>query len=436
MSRYVNIWALIATAYMAVFTYGEAAGGEFPGDSGRNPYMKQCPGAGQSFYGGYHYLPGTDTCFSIGGYLWAEYYYNNYTKFPAANSRSYTISTYGFQANALTDTEHGTLSAYIDIRLQYRTAQEWGFPEAENNEFQANPWTMYGQFGGLTFGILQSMFDFYANINVYGTDPGTIGDQEQITLLAYTFELAQGWSATISLEDAALRNDGVNPADANSGIIFQSVAKSPDIVAAIGQSGDWGKFQLSGALHHEGANIAASSQMPGRGYSVSKGSFWGYALQAGVMFNLPHIAEGDSLYLQTAYVDGAVSYLGLVNASGIFAPPDAFLNADGSFSAVSGWNATFQYLHNFNTIWNAAIFGGYASFDLNNAVAEHTIGASGGNNYSIGGNIVWQPNAAFNVSVQYEYNMYEARNYTNTGNGLPVRQQASSQLLIMAQRMF
>lgn len=413
-----------------------AHAGDVPAKDG-NRYMRQCTSAGSDFYGGFWQIPGSDTCISFGGYLWAEGYYNSYTDAPPGNRDTYSIATYGLQLDTRTETEYGLLRSYMDFRIQYRSVEEWGAPLPGGATTEVIPWTLYVQFAGFTFGRLTSMFDFYANQNVLGTDPGTIGDDTQTNMMAYTWDFSHGWSATFSIEDSSERAAGVAPADAYSGETLQAQADVPELVANLGQSGDWGQFQLSGALHRAGAESVTnnSAGIPvGAGYDV--GSVWGYAVQAGVMFNLPHIAKGDTLYLQSAYVDGAISYLGLVNASGDFSPPDAFLNDDGSFSRVTGWNATFQYLHNFTSRWNASVFGGYAEFDLNNAVAQATIGASGGINYNLGGNITWQATDAFSLTLQYDYNMYKAKDYVDTGNGLPVRAQEASQLLLMAQRLF
>lgn len=421
----------VITSVLAL-SAGAARAGDLPSGAGSAGNVRQCSAAGSGFF----YVPGTDTCLSIGGYVWAEGYYNTYTNYPAADPKTYTIATYGLQLDSRTETDYGTLRSFIDIRFQYRTAEEWGAAEPAGNRAQANPWTIYIQYAGFTFGYLQSFFDFYANENVYGTDPATIGDDTQITVLAYTWQLGNGWAATVSLEDASARDAGVEAAATASTTTYGYTSQVPEIIGAVGQSGDWGKFQLSGALHRIGIDTSLSAAPRIPPFDIQAQSGWGYALQAGVMFNLPMLAEGDTLYLQTAYVDGAVSYLGLINPSGDFAPPDAFVNPDGSLSTVTGWNMTGQFLHNLNARWQATAFGGYAQFDFDNMRAEKDYGASGGINYNVGGNIAWLPSASFGVILQYEYNVYEAKNYVNTGSGLPVAAQKAHQVLLMAQRNF
>lgn len=398
-------------------------------------HVRQCTGYGQSFDGKFWQIPGTDTCISLGGYLWAEGYYNTYTGMPQQDHRSYSISTYGFELDARTNTEYGLLRSMMDLRFQMRTAQDWGLPMPNGGaEAVLVPWRAYLQFGGLTAGVKQSTFDFYANLNIYGTDPVTVGDETHLPILAYTTEFGGGWSATLALEESSVRNEGISHANAAIARQFAARSKLPDLVGNIQQSGDWGEFQLSGALHRE---AAIATQGTGAGLRTwQQGAIWGYAVQAGLMFNLPQIAQGDNLYLQAAYTDGAVSYLGLVNPSGNFNPPDAFINSDGSISTVSGWNATAQYVHNFNAYWNVTLFGGYGAFELNSAEAQASLGASGGINYNFGGNIVWQATSSFSMYLQYDYNMYKARDYVNTGYGLPEPAQKASQILLMAQRVF
>lgn len=178
---------------------------------------------------------------------------------------------------------------------------------------QLNVRDIYVQFAGFTAGHTQSFFDFYANATVLGTDPATIGDDTRLNLLAYTHEFSGNLSATLSLEDAAQRQSGIrarDPALFGTGN-YQGGLGFPDMVANLKYRDAWGMLQLSGALHQITATAPKSR--------VDSLGGWGYALQAGVMVNLPALGE-DALFLQSAYALGAMSYLGLQNPSGAYGP--------------------------------------------------------------------------------------------------------------------
>ncbi|TCT04621.1 porin [Aquabacter spiritensis] len=420
----------LVPAIVLAASSGGAFAADLPVKAAQAAYVKQCTAIGAGFY----YVPGTDTCLRIGGYVRAEAYFNTYTDYPIENDKTYSIGLYGLIVDARTNTEYGVLRSYMDMRFLWRTANPWSDGP---NRSQVVPWNIYIQFAGFTFGYAQSFFDFYANANVLGTDPGTIGDDTRLPLLAYTWEFANGWAATVSFEDANIRNSGIYAADPTLPDIsddYQSGARLPDFVANFGQTGDWGQAQLSGALHQVVGMTPLTAGAPYIGATTT--DEWGYAVQAGLMFNLPFIAEGDSLYLQSAYVNGAVAYLGLINASGAFAPPDAFIGANGSLSKVTGWNFTSQFLHNWNDKWQSAFFGGYAKFDLDDPIAQAGYGASAGVNYNLGGNLTWTPVNNLAITLQYDYNMYKANNYVDTGLGLPTASQAAHQVLFMVERDF
>lgn len=377
---------------------------------------------------GWSLLPGSDTCVQPGGYLWAEGYYNTYSDYPSDADKTYSIATLGLTLNTDTDTgRFGSLKGFVDIRFQYRTAEPWSGGDPET---QVEPQDIYFTWGGLTVGYRDSLFDFYANANLQGTDPSTIGDDVNLTVISYARAFAPGWTGLVSVEDSHDRQGGIDPANAASSASFGQKSDMPDIVLAATRSADWGEAQLSAALHEIKAVTPA-------GFTGSSDpSAWGYALQAGVKLDLPDVAAGDSLYLQTAYADGATTYLGLIDASGDFAPPDAYVSASGSLSTVTGWNVTAQYLHNWTPDLNSAVFGGYASFDLDDATARASYGASGGENVNLGANLTWSPNAAVSLAAQYIYNRYAARTYTYTGYGLPESSQDAHQVLLMVMYTF
>ncbi len=396
-----------------------------PASSLSRTAARQCQAEGPGFY----YVPGTDTCLRIGGYLWTESYYNSYTDYPRQNDRTYWVSTFGLQVDARTATDYGPLRSHMEARMIWRSADPWSDGPA-GADFQ--PWDMHIEFAGFTFGYLQSFFDFYANADVLGTDPATIGDETQIGLVGYTWKLGNGFAAQVSLEDSSARDAGLlpaSPASTDPEEPYGATARLPEIVATFGQSGAWGSFLLSGALHQ----IGAASTQEGLGHTTDD---WGYAVQGGMMFNLPVIAKGDTLYLQAAYADGAVSYLGLIDASGDFSAPDAFVRADGGLSKVRGWSAVTQYLHNWNDRWNSAFFGGMGRFDIDDPVARAAYGASGVTNVNVGANLTWTPVAPLAVTLQYDYNLYRADDYRPTGNGLPVASQEAHEVLLMVAATF
>ncbi|MGE4373042.1 MAG: porin [Xanthobacter sp.] len=391
-------------------------------------YMKQCVSEGEDFF----YIPGSDVCLRVGGYLWAEGYFNTYTHYPATNDKTYSIGTAGLILDARTATEYGTLRSYMEYRYHLRSADPWSDGPSET---QLQIWLSYIQFGGFTAGYAQSFFDFYANEYVQGTDPATIGDDLQINLIAYTAELGNGLSATLSVEDGGERNGGiysVNPAAGSLGSDYegyQAGTQIPDFVGNLNLTQDWGQAQLTGAAHQ----VRSLSFYNQFGNAESN---WGYALQGGLMFNLPMLGDGDNVYFQSAYVDGAISYLGLVDpTNGQYTPPDAFLGPDG-VSKVSGWNFTASLLHNWNAKWSTAFFGGYASYDYNNQNLRLTYGATGGENYNVGGYIAYSPIPVFTIYLQYDYTHIQASDYLKTKYSAAYEATDANRVLLFFARNF
>ncbi|GLK72028.1 porin [Ancylobacter dichloromethanicus] len=419
----VRAGAAALLAAVASLLAPDARAGDIP-TSLTERYVRACKAQGPGFM----YIPGSDTCLRLGGYLWNETYSNSYTDYPAANARTYWVSTFGLLTDARTRTEYGTLRSYTDLRIIWRTAEPWGEGRENGADFQ--PYDMHIEFAGFTFGYTQSFFDFYANADVMGTDPATVGDQTQLPVLGHSWSLPHGFAAQLSLEGSSARDQGILPVVASPGPTLDDDADTggttrwPEIVATFGQSGDWGDFLLSGALHQ----IAQAPVSERIGASTDD---WGYALQAGVMFNLPFIATGDTLYLQAAYADGATSYLGLIDPSGRFDAPDAFQRLDGSLARVRGWSVVSQYLHNWSPRWNSAVFGGYGRFDIADPLAQITYGTSGIGNWNVGANLNWTPAGPFTVTLQYDYNLYSADDFRPSANGLPLASQAANQIMLM-----
>ena len=147
------------------------------------------------------------------------------------------------------------------------------------------------QFGPLTAGRSQSFFDFYADALNYGPIRGS---DNVVNMLAYTATFGGGFSATLALQDS-------NESRVANGNFVQGGSDYPDLVGSLNVAQGWGSAQLSGAVFQRKTALNVG---------VGSGDKTGFALQAGVKINLPMLAAGDELWLQAAYAEGGLSYLG------------------------------------------------------------------------------------------------------------------------------
>src|SRR6478672_5204521 len=113
---------LLGTAAGLVAVTGAKAA-DMPVKAAPVNYVKIC-----SLYGdGFYYIPGTDTCIKIGGFVRAEMYFNangSFAQFtsvnfyqPATNFDT-TRLRWAISADARTQTEYGTLRAYFNMAEQ------------------------------------------------------------------------------------------------------------------------------------------------------------------------------------------------------------------------------------------------------------------------------------------------------------------------------
>ena len=152
---------------------------------------------------GYFYIPGTETCLRVGGYLRYEIRagdgpYGGHNDVPGASGG--TDDTYHAQARfALrtwtgSETELGTLSTFTQTNFSYRD----GYHDEPNFVSLYYGWI---QLGGLRIGKDESVFDTFANFAgpVIGDDfvPFT---PVETNLISYTYKNDSGLSAVVSLE--------------------------------------------------------------------------------------------------------------------------------------------------------------------------------------------------------------------------------------------
>src|SRR4029078_7216241 len=160
-----------------------------------------------SLYGvGFYYVPGTDMCIKIGGWVRAEYAYGDNGNFAwgwangNVNNRNTNNSTWRARgyitADARNQTEYGTVRGYLAVGLSTNTT---GVARA-SNQFDANP--AFIRLDGFTFGRAQSFFDFYsqAALGYLGFTPNSDTGDGGKEVFAYTAQFGNGFSASISAE--------------------------------------------------------------------------------------------------------------------------------------------------------------------------------------------------------------------------------------------
>jgi hypothetical protein len=163
-----------------------------------------------SLYGvGFYYIPGTDMCIKIGGWVRAEAAYgvngsstrvtqgdvnNRFT-----NDLWYRVRGY-ITADARSQTEYGTVRGYLALGISTDTTSD------PPQTFNAN--RAFVQWAGFTFGRAQSFFDFYsqAAVGYLGFAPNSDTGDGGWEVLGYTAQLGNGFSGSLSLEPAAPRN--------------------------------------------------------------------------------------------------------------------------------------------------------------------------------------------------------------------------------------
>ncbi|UJX44993.1 porin [Xanthobacter sp. YC-JY1] len=410
-------------------------------------YVKVC-----SAYGaGYFYIPGTDTCIKIGGYARFDTYVNAVGTFnPAISSTTGTafngpgvgVFAYPFtdgddpdyltrvrgviDFDARTQTDYGTLRSYVRFGAEWNSQSGAGVGASNGLYFER----AFIQFSGFTFGYTQSFFD--PGVGYMLTTPYA-GSNRWTTMLAYTAQFGNGFSATISLEDAANRTTGVqmtgstatpvfNVTTAATGLTYtnyQGGQQAPDIVANLRYDGAWGTAQLSGALHQVVSTLALYNGFyPGMGTT----SEWGWAIGGHVEFKLPMLAAGDSLFIQAGYEQGAVSYIGLSGtsqgqatsvgsvsltqvggslfASGAFyTVADAVADLFGQPALTTGWAIQGQFRHYWTPGLRSALYAGYLKYE----VPTNIVAAQNFNMWQVGVNTIWSPVKNLDIGAELLY---------------------------------
>jgi hypothetical protein len=344
-------------------------------------YVKIC-----SLYGvGFYYVPGTDMCLKIGGWvrLYTTYGMNgSNTNGPlisevdtrATNNFTYRVRGY-ITADARSQTPYGTVRSYFDVGYSFDYAP--GF--SGNRGFI--------QWAGFTFGLASSFYDFWSSpaVSYFGgkwLPSEDTGDGGQY-VWAYTAQFGNGLSATLAAEAqrqntvvstnvAPWTNPIASPANNQNGI------QTPDVVGNLRIEQSWGAAQIMGAWHDASGLYYTPTTNSALGHP---GNASGWALGAGLKLNAPMIGKGDFFQGEFNYAEGATGYVSLgaglyENYTGGTGGTYGFgLITDSVYGLLNGaptsiqlttaWGVNASYQHNWNSQWQTSVYGFYTDFSYN-----------------------------------------------------------------------
>ena len=273
----MNVKTLLLGSAAGLVAVAGAQAADMPVKAAPVQYVKIC-----SLYGdGFYYIPGTDTCLKLGGYLRVQAEYNaggggiavGNAAAEAAQARFTRDLTndINYRVRAVTSwdirqqTEYGTLRTYIRFGVSNETPGGTGAGSTPSAFWDR----AFMQFAGFTVGRSQSFFDLftyggaysYHNVRVTG-DTGAAGQN----LWAYTVQFGNGFSGTLSVEDPASRGKTTIDATAaffaaNGAIVNDNALtvntgagggfgfRVPDVVANLRVDQAWGFAGVSGLIH-------------------------------------------------------------------------------------------------------------------------------------------------------------------------------------------
>jgi len=389
----------------ALFAVAGAQAADLPSrKSAPVEYVKVCSAYGAGFF----FIPGTDTCLKVGGYVRIEYDNRQDATVGATGLNASTAGWYTrgvISTDARTATPYGTVQAYIQARAVQSGSGT--MDQDTHGSIEA----AYIRFAGFTFGQARQPYAFMSSWG-YMSNWWT-GWPNGVRQLSYTHVFGGGLSATVSVQDANNRASGHGYNTSSNAQAWDS--NGPVYIAALNYDQSWGRLQAMGAWTREQSTIAS---IGGDGYAVGMGA----------AFNLPMLGKGDSIEFTANYWDGLVK-LGIGNtnlstpSSGSWGPVAPLPSI--SVATSQGWSVGAQLQHYWTPQWRTVVFGAYADMDLNNGTTDTATALS------TGAQLVWSPVSRFDIGLQALYVRAErksataANNISNDNIGMKLRVQRS-----------
>jgi hypothetical protein len=257
----------------------------------------------------------------------------------------------------------------------------------------------YIQFAGFTWGYTNS---FFSMGGAYSVVASPALDWAWTNVFAYTAQLGNGLTASLSVEDPEGRRANISPYGGRW---------MPDVVGNINVTQAWGRAQIMGALHQ------VKTAGPG------PDTEWGWAIGAGIEVKTPQTGNpNNSFLLQGTITEGATDYTGYNSsptaaAAGttigiptwagtgpVFPITDFRLNAAGGVELTEAWSVYAAYRHYWTPMLRTGFYGGW----LNVSESAAGVGSSGELDVlQAGVSTIWSPVAGLDLSLDLVYSDVE-----------------------------
>jgi len=398
-------------------------------------YVKICSLYGEGFY----YIPGSEICLKIGGYVRSDYGWNvagngqpNYNG-GNGGAQDRSVSPYAtrhrghFNFDSRTQTAYGTLRTYVAVHIE----------NLNQGSVTVNPTRAFIQWAGFTFGHTKSFTDTPGTPNDGGwkslhqtqaiSDTGANGTNQ----IAYSWDLGNGMTLNVGADErrnkglANLSNNvttvGTNPATAFGP--YQH--PTPWVNFAVNQA--WGQFGVSAIFNKVNATyynnaplipatpdtatqqgtsqVAAvpgtgcpAGAQPGTSQCGYPDDKWGWAVLSGIDIKAPFLGPGDHFGGFAAYGVGTSAYSGGSNLAspGLFGGgnqvalgvmTDAVYVNGSQLELTTTWSAGAGWEHFWLPNFSTAVYGTYTRVTYNDTVVNNRLfcgnGAAGAANQNI-----------------------------------------------------
>jgi hypothetical protein len=420
--------SLVLGSAAGLFAMSGAHAADLPVKAKAVEYVKVC-----SLYGaGFFYIPGSDTCIKLGGYLRAEAAFNGgvsgapgwsgdigqgnrYADYFAARSRlALTVDT-------RTATEYGVIRTFAQSDFQFSTL---GGTTSNPNNLASNTGNnpnlldvpgggyvaveyAFVQFAGFTFGKSSSAYSTPWNGYPGNNTAFLLGGQTNVVgvnNIQYTAQFGNGVSGTIGLDDPTVFNRtsiyNLSTTVSATGTASSAYAgtHAPDIVGNIRVDQAWGLFQLSAAAHEVDASYnilgAGASPTPLSEISGHPETKWGGSVMAALNIKNIPTGAGDDIKIDVSFAKGDTKNVISADAPspsfamfggssrayqsiGFGATTDAvylpaFAGGTGDLKLTTAYGVRGAFNHNWDPYWSTSLFGSYSAVRYDGSSADIT----------------------------------------------------------------